>query len=137
MTISRKSMLSNSSCSRNGLSSARPLRSSSGAITLKISRVSLRISAGVIAQQNPSLETCDDNYGVDAEHPERIVQNVPGTIQLARLIEHQPRQGALRIQLVDINGRMANAIVKCAEIASQFEGTSGTHRMADKALGVI
>src|SRR6476660_8801961 len=110
ITMSRKSMLSSSSCSRNGLSASRPERSSSGAMSERISRISSLISA-VVMCGNPNVTTScqlvgeslcigvrqagslslrvrklfDDDDGIDTQHSERIVQDELDAWQATRL----------------------------------------------------
>src|SRR6476659_4386197 len=97
-------MLSSSSCSRSGTSSRRPLKSSSGAIPSRISRITALTSAVVIPGALPLFShSLDDNDRVDAQHPERIVQDHVAPLLLARGVGDQALERALGIEPVYVD----------------------------------
>src|SRR5690606_36527416 len=114
--MSRKSMLSNSICSRKGTSSFSCAKSSSGVMSLRISMISSRISAGVIPgnfqrkecwlrdvwalESLPLGSMPSNNDGrVDAQHAERVIENVADFADFARLVRYEAGQSAFRIEL--------------------------------------
>src|SRR5262245_38597076 len=145
MTMSRKSMLSSSSCSRNGLSSTSVERSSSGAMSERISRISSRISGSVISGNGSKREAGSlphgvfaDNHGrVDAEHAKRVVEDVADRTDLPRLADDQRPQIALGVEFIHIDCGVADPVFKGPQISGQFQRAGGSHGVADEALGVV
>ena len=54
----------------------------------------------------------DDDDGIDAQHPEGIVQHVVDFVQLLRFVGHQARELAVGIDGVEIDGPVADAAVQ-------------------------
>src|SRR5687768_11548727 len=102
--MSRKSMLSSSSCSRNETSSFSSLKSSSGAIPDRISLIAALISAVVMPRflQAPRSNSLHNEYGINPQHAERVVQDVVGPVAFLRLVDHQPVEGAVGVKPVDV-----------------------------------
>ena len=57
--------------------------------------------------------------------------------QFAGLIGDEAGQGALRVEFIDVDRGVTDAVFKRAKVTCQLQGARGTHCVADEALGVV
>ena len=84
-----------------------------------------------------SYKSLDDQRGINSEHTKGIVQNYVNPFCLFRLIDHQSRDVAQRIEVFDVDRRVNDEVVEGREIAREFQCAGGAHGVADEALGVV
>src|SRR5262249_14976075 len=135
MTMSRKSMLSSSICSRKGTSFCKVDKSSSGTIRPRISSRTCLISSAFI-QTTPtansistpsickqSFRTAFDNQDrIDPQHAERVVQDVVDLPQIAGLVGHDTRCAAVTVGvgIIEVDCSVSQSIVKGRDVTEQF-----------------
>src|SRR3954471_2883351 len=139
--MSRKSIESSAICSRSRTSGARFVTSSSGAMVRMMSLMASMISSRVMAGRTRVLgelvfEAAHDQRRVDAEHAEREVQDVLDAADRARLVRDEIAHFAGRIEMVDVDRGVHDAVLERRQIAGQLERAGGAHRVADEALRV-
>src|ERR1043165_5991413 len=113
MTMSRKSMLSSWSWSRRRTSGLTLLKSSSGAMSAMISSTTfLHSSLVIVSRAGLGNKPPNNQRGIYAEHAEGIVQDRVHFRNFPRLIENQPGQRALRVEVIDVDCRMNREVVE-------------------------
>src|SRR5947209_4329627 len=78
----------------------------------------------------------NNQRGIYPEHAEGVVQDRVHFRGLPRLIQNQPGQGTLRIELIDVDRGMNHQVIERRQISRQLESPGGTHRMPDVAFGI-
>src|SRR3954467_3518534 len=138
MTISRKSMESSWSLLRRRISGLMVLKSSSGAMSEMISITSfLQLSFVMEWRWCLGSETLDDQGRVNAQHTKRIIEDRANPFCGLGLVDDQARDIALRIKVIDVDGRVNHEVVEARQIACQFEGSGRSHGVSDKAFRVV
>src|SRR5688572_22971290 len=121
MTMSRKSIESSCSCSRSLTSGFTAERSSSGAMSAIMSSTTFLHSSLVIWLGRLGDKPFNNQCGIYPEHPERIIEDGVHLRNLPRLVQHESRQIARRIQVIDVDRRMHHSIVERRQISRQFQ----------------
>src|ERR1035438_753334 len=137
MTMSRKSMLSSWSWSRRRTSGFTLVRSSSGAMSAMMSRTAFLHSSLVMCGSPPLCHESPHNQrGIYPQHPERVVEDGVDLGRLDRRVQDEAREGARRVEVVDVYGRVDHQVVKRRKVPCQLQGARGAHAVADEALRI-
>src|SRR5687767_4756724 len=147
MTMSRKSIESRSICSRRRTLGSSCERSSSGAMVWMMSLTARVTSSSVMVLWGwqgmgmvgggSRAQASDDDGRVDAEHAEGHVQDRLDPADRARLVGDEVRDRALGIELVEVDGRVDDAVRERGQVAGELERAGRAHGVADEALRVV
>ena len=74
---------------------------------------------------------------VDADHAEGVVENNPDVADVLRRVEDEVGDFAGGVEVIDVDRRVANAVVEGGQVPGQFQNARRPHRVADEALRVI